>query len=343
MRSVRADHSSIDTASGRAIDASRELADALNSGQIALGPMRRDELRQVIESPAKLVGLEFEPGLVNRILDDVAEAQGSLPLVEYALTQLWDARRGRVLTAAAYDGFGGVAGAIAAKADEAYNRLSAAEKLGARALVGRLVRAAPADSEGTDSRQRATRSEIGEAGWQIASKLAQPRVRLLVLGRDLQTAEETAEVAHEALIKNWTTLANWLREDRDFLLWRQRLQVFLSIWEQSGGADEATLLRGPALVEALKWRNSHGGELNDHERSFIECSDAARRRSSRLRALGRRAAIATVALAATAGLLWFGYSQTDAYQFQEIEADALKLINTSDVGKGVLPYFEALG
>jgi hypothetical protein len=97
------------------------LSDALNSGQIALGPMLREELRSAIENPARLVGLKFDPGLVSRMLNDVDSAPGNLPLLEYALTQLWGERRNGILTSDAYEGFGGLTGAIGDKAEGIYS------------------------------------------------------------------------------------------------------------------------------------------------------------------------------------------------------------------------------
>ena len=283
---------------GHALNASRELCDALNTGQVALGPMLPDELRQAVTGPAGCVGLEFEPGLVNRILREVGEEPGSLPLLEYALTQLWDKRCGGMLTSAAYDAFGGVAGAIGDKADGVYGTFSEGEKNVCRALFGRLVRVSSADTEGADTRQRATRQEIGEAGWKTALKLAAPEVRLLVIARDLQAGQETAEVAHEALIRSWKRLRDWLREDRSFLLWRQQLEVFLSIWGTSGTNDGEALLRGPALDEALKWRKSKDSDLNARERDFIAVSNRAGRR----RVWTRQIAAVIAILALVAGL-----------------------------------------
>ncbi|HEY6347272.1 MAG TPA: hypothetical protein VIY49_37765 [Bryobacteraceae bacterium] len=251
---------------GQALNASRALSDALNSGQIALGPMVREELESAIETPARLVGLKFEPGLVSRMLNDVNSSPGSLPLLEYALSQLWGERRNGILTSGAYEGFGGLTGAIGDKAEGIYSNFSETEKRATRTLFGRLVRVSPADMEGADTRQRATRREIEEIGWQVSLKLASPGVWLLVTSRDPNTDQEVVEVAHEALIRNWKTLRNWLREDRDFLLWRQQFHVFVSIWNGTRGGQEPALLPAQALDEALKWRTSKDSDLNVSER-----------------------------------------------------------------------------
>jgi len=268
---------------GHAVNASRELCDALNRGQqVALGPMNRSELHHAIVGPAALAGLEFEPGLVNRILNDVGEEPGTLPLLEYALKRLWDRRRnGQILTAEAYDGFRGVAGAVSDQADSVYQALSNEERKACRSLFGRLILVTTGDTEGSDTRQRATRQIVGEEGWGITLRMATPQVRLLVVAHDSVTGQDTVEVAHEALIRSWKQLRGWLYEDRAFLLWRQQLSVFLSIWETSGERKRETLLRGPALEQALKWRKSKNSDFNAREREFVEASEYADRRVSR--------------------------------------------------------------
>jgi tetratricopeptide (TPR) repeat protein len=308
---------------GRALDAhSRALTNLLNTGQVALGPMVREELSEAVTGPAGRVGLRFDAGLVNTILNEVGREPGSLPLLEYALTQLWEKRRGDTLTSEAYDSFKGVTGAIGDKAEGVYKAFSNEEKNACRILFGRLVRVSPADTEGADTRRRATREEIGEAAWQIALKLVEPDVRLLVIGNDLQSGKETAEVAHEALIRRWDRLRGWLREDRAFLLWRQQLEVFLSIWATSGKKGDEALLRGPALEQALKWRKLKDYDLNTSERQFISASNSAQDRVDQYRIWGRRIAETIAIVSFIGGLAWFGYAQTDSYQINRVLADA---------------------
>lgn len=97
---------------GHAIGLGRELSDGIESGLLNIVDMTRNELKQAIEEPAERSGACFETGLVDRILDQVEQQPGSLPLLEYALTELWQQRQENVLTHASYDAIGGVAGAI---------------------------------------------------------------------------------------------------------------------------------------------------------------------------------------------------------------------------------------
>ena len=106
----------------------RPLSDRLQDAQVNLGPMTRSELERAIRAPAEKVGLGFEPGLIERILDDVGEEPGNLPLLEFVLKRLWEDRRGGHLLHAAYEAMGRLEGAIATKAEEVFGGLAPAEQ-----------------------------------------------------------------------------------------------------------------------------------------------------------------------------------------------------------------------
>ena len=251
----------------------RELSDVLASAQVNIGALTPDELRESITVPARLVGLEFEPGLVDRILSDVGSEPGRLPLVEFALTEIWQRREGRRLTNQAYDEIEGVSGALARRAEAEFARLNPEEQTGAQRLFSRLVRVAKPDEAGEDTRQRTELSEADTLAKRVAKRLAD--ARLLVTGSEAGTGTISVEVAHEVLIRNWERLRGWLNEDREFLLWRQRLSGLLAEWEHAEESDEA-LLRGPLLIEAQKWFDQRSQDLSDQERKFISASRAAR-------------------------------------------------------------------
>jgi hypothetical protein len=124
----------------------RPLADILQHGDVKLGAMNREELSQVIEQPAAKLGVTFEAGLVKRILDAVVDEPGNLPLLEFALTELWGRRSGKQLTHAAYEAIGEVEGALARYADEQYTRLSQSKREQVRRIFIQLVR----PGEGTE-------------------------------------------------------------------------------------------------------------------------------------------------------------------------------------------------
>jgi tetratricopeptide (TPR) repeat protein len=259
---------------GRAF-AYRQLSDRLQDAQINLGPMTREELECAIRKPAEKIQLEFEPGLVRRILNDVGDEPGNLPLLEFVLKELWDKRRGHVLLNETYDAIGGLQGAVATKADELLKGLSSAEQTILQRVFLRIVRPA---KDGLDTRRRAAFTELPPEGAELVLKLANER--LLVTNQSASDLERTVEVAHEALISNWSTLRAWVNEDREFLLWRDRLGTLLTEWERAQESDEA-LLRGPLQSEAQKWFDQRSQDLSDQERRFISASRELRERLAR--------------------------------------------------------------
>jgi WD40 repeat protein/DNA-binding SARP family transcriptional activator len=265
---------------GRAL-AYRPFADALQEASVILGPMNREELRGAIEKPAAVQGVALEAGLVERILDDVGEEQGNLPLLEFALTLLWERQSYGWLTHAGYEEIGRVEGALARYADEVYCELGPAQQEGARRLFLQLVR----PGEGTeDTRRAASRTELGDENWELAQHLADRR--LVVTGRD-DSHLETVEMVHEALIQGWGRLREWMEADRAFRTWQERLRVALRQWEATD-QDEGALLRGGPLVEAEGWLAGRAAELSEPEREFIHAGVAQREQREALREARRQ-------------------------------------------------------
>ncbi|MBI1879012.1 MAG: hypothetical protein HYR94_12475, partial [Chloroflexi bacterium] len=152
----------------------------------------------------------------GRILDDVGEEEGSLPLLEFALTELWQHQHRRTLTHIAYDDIGEIKGALSRHADQAYQRLTPAEQEQARRVFVQLVN----PGAGTeDTRRLARRTEL-ETHWPLVARLANER---LVVTNQAEDALDTVEVVHEALIRHWEKLRQWMEQDRDFLAWLQGL------------------------------------------------------------------------------------------------------------------------
>ena len=158
---------------GRALE-DRTLADRLQGAVVNVAPLLRAELERTIREPAAKVGLGFDDGLVPRILDDVAEEPGSLPLLEFLLEELWKQRdRDGQLTHSAYDALGGVKGAIAARAQAELDRilkdLGTDKEAVARAALVRLV----TPGEGQDDTRAARRCPKPRA-WSARSSAASP-------------------------------------------------------------------------------------------------------------------------------------------------------------------------
>ena len=249
----------------------RPLADRLQDHVENLGPMTRDELREAIVKPTEAVHVEFEPGLVDTILDDVEKRPGSLPLLQFALREMWGRLKSPLMTRREYDAIGGVEGALAKRAqaildsatDQGKDETTAALF---RQLFTRLVTL----GEGSeDTRRIVGRDELGPDAWALAQRLADEDNRLVVTAST--TGRETAEVVHEALIRDWPTLVEWVNSDRAFLSWRNQLKARLDDW-RADQADDGTLLRGGPLVVAERWIANRGDELNDEEKAFVAAS-----------------------------------------------------------------------
>jgi len=250
----------------------RPFGDALQYADLKLSPMNREELQAAVEQPATMLGVTIESGLTERIIDAVSAEPGDLPLLEFALNQLWAKQRDAQLTHAAYEEIGGVEAALSRYAEEAYGRLNEEEKERARRIFIQLVR----PGEGTeDTRRLATRTEVGEENWDLVTRLASDR--LVVSSRDEAAGEETVEIVHEALIGGWFRLRSWIDVDRSFRTWQERLRASLRQWEASG-RDEGAFLRGVPLAEAESWLQSRPVELSPTERVFIQLSLALRDR-----------------------------------------------------------------
>ncbi len=257
-------------------DALRTL---LETQQRFIGAMSPAELRRAIELPAKQNGLTFEDGLVDLLLRDIGASgdqkpePGALPLLSHALLETWQRREGSTLTFSGYTDAGGVQGAIAKTAESVFSqKLTPAQQTIARSIFLRLTEL----GEGTqDTRRRALISEllpVSDAGDETQIVL-----NLLSAARLVTTGEETAEVAHEALIREWPTLRRWLDENRDGLRLHRHLTESAQEWQQLN-RDPGELYRGARLEQAQEWAAQHDAELNDLEREFLVASDAAQQR-----------------------------------------------------------------
>ncbi len=244
-----------------------ELRDAVSQQQEYIGPMTMDELHCAIEEPAKRGYWEFEPGLVDLILRDVGEEPGALPLLSHALLETWQRRAGHVLTLKGYADAGGVHGAIAHTADSVFNSMSSSEQAIMRNILLRLTEF----GEGTeDTRRRASFDELmsqaDSAGdvRKVLNKLAEARLVTL--------SEDTAEVAHEALIREWPQLREWLIQDREGIILHRHITESAHEWELLE-RDPGSLYHGARLAQANEWSTLNPDALNAQERLFLDESN----------------------------------------------------------------------
>ncbi|MCB0257869.1 MAG: WD40 repeat domain-containing protein, partial [Anaerolineae bacterium] len=162
---------------------------ALQDNDVKIGLMADEELRLAIEQPAKNQNVTFAEGLVGRILEDVGEHAGNLPLLEFALTLLWERQSGGEMSHGAYEAIGGVRGALAQHADETLARLTKEEPERARIIQRVMVQLVQPGTGAEDTRRVARKSDLGDIGWALAQRLAAADARLLVTGRDNENAE----------------------------------------------------------------------------------------------------------------------------------------------------------
>jgi len=244
-------------------------------------PLTPEELERAILGPAKRVGLKIEPSLMSAILRDLGDQPGALPLLQYALTELFEHRIVNTLTKAAYDEIGGVSAALGRRAEEVYASLNESEQSSARQLFLRLVTI----GEGVeDTRRRVLLSELESIvnKSQVSNSLiSNPPVsstlgpftksRLLTFDNDPITRGPTVEVAHEALLREWTRLREWLNESRADLRLQRQLANAAHEWEHAE-RDESFLMTGAHLAQFEGWSGSTGLALTQHERDFLNAS-----------------------------------------------------------------------
>ncbi|CAA9295450.1 MAG: High-affnity carbon uptake protein Hat/HatR [uncultured Chloroflexia bacterium] len=241
-------------------------------------PLAAGELRQAIVGPATRAGLRLEPELVDAIVADVGEQPGTLPLLQYALTELVERRDGRTLTLKAYRASGGVLGALTSRANELYSALSAPQQAAARQLFLRLVTL----GEGVeDTRRRVLRAELLSAVRDAAALdaviAAYAQARLLTFDRDPATRVPTVEVAHEALIRTWNRLREWIDAGREDLRMQRRLAAEAAEW-RTGGDDPSYLLAGTRLAQFEGWAAQTGLALTEEEQGYLAASLTQRTR-----------------------------------------------------------------
>ncbi|MFE0134543.1 hypothetical protein ACFWY6_23720 [Streptomyces sp. NPDC059037] len=315
------------------------LADALGDANILVGPMSPSRLREAIVRPAAAERLVVERTLTARIVADVADEPGGLPLMAHALREVWRRRSGKTLTEAAYEAIGGVRGAIAHTAEEVFGRLTATEAATARRLLLRMV--APGDGT-QDTRRPVDRAELPPGCDDVLERL--------VAARLLTVDGTTVDLAHEALIGAWPRLRGWVDADRDRLRLHRALTEAAVTWQELG-RDAGAVYRGTRLTAA---REAFGPgasdasdasdssdspelaalELTDLERDFLRAGVDAHDHDIRAKARAARRTRALVSglavllcLAVVAGVA--AWQQNRNGERQRAEAQARRIVGVA--------------
>lgn len=287
-----------------------EFAEILRSSVVTVSPPTRDGLARAISEPAKRAGVSLEPGLVTRIVDDVREQPGGLPLLQFALTELFARCEGDLLTQSAYEALGGVGGTLARRAEETYSSLPPDAAEASKQMFLRLV---TVDELADDTRRRVRQSELldidveGNVMDIVIQRFG--ALRFLSFDRDVTSRAPTVELAHEAILHEWHRLRTWIDERREDLLVHRRIQMTVQDWRDAD-RDPSFLLRGVRLQQAIAWIDRTDIAVSDEERRLVEESvafdeaeraerdaleqKAARRRKAAIGILAGAAVVASV-------------------------------------------------
>ncbi|MFK4797114.1 WD40 repeat domain-containing protein [Streptomyces sp. MPA0124] len=313
------------------------LTAALQDATLLAGPMSREELREAVVRPAAAASLVVERALTARLIDEVVDAPGGLPLMSHALLETWRHRTGRALTVTGYEAAGGLRGAVVRTAEEVYGELTAPQADLARRILLRLV--APGDGT-PDTRRPAEHAEL-DLGDADGTRAVLDR---LVAARLLTLDDGTVELAHEALITAWPRLRGWIDAERDRLRVHRALSEAARTW-QALGRENAALYAGSRLAAAreafgrdLGHDHASGGpapgELTPPEREFLAASIHRRRRAVWLRrGLSAVLALLVVVASGTAVVALraraAAQSERDDAVFGRITAEADRLRETN--------------
>ena len=237
---------------------------ALNhdGASVLLGGLTRQQLREAVEGPIQVRNVTLENGLVERILEEIGDGVGQLPLLAELLRQLWDLREGNCLTHKAYGGLGGVKNALSRHAEKVYEGLSPTEQERVRAVLIKLVglgKGVP------DSLQIAHRSELSPDDWKLVQHLASER--LVVTDRN-RLGEQTVQLVHETLIRNWECLSRWVSQGREFLAWREWTGETARLWEAEGQDADRRLVGRPS-EQAMTWCLDNEEDIDDRIKQFV--------------------------------------------------------------------------
>ena len=253
-----------------------EFGELVRSRMETILPLSADELERAISRPAEQVGIRFQDGLVASIASDVSNQPGALPLLQYALTELFENRQGFVLTHEAYQQIGRSVGALAKRAEDIFGELDINGQELAHQMFLRLVTL----GEGAeDTRRRATYAELMAIAPDPALMDevidAYAVSRLLSLDHDHVTRTPTIEVAHEAMLREWERLRGWLNDSRESIRLQRQLASATAEWLASD-KDKSFLLLGSRLEVFETWSRDTEITLTPDEQTYLKACIAER-------------------------------------------------------------------
>jgi WD40 repeat protein len=308
------------------------LNQAIAAQGYLVAAMSEDGLREAIAKPAELAGHPLDLSTINLLIEQTADREGALPLLQFALAQIWMGLEVGKEPAETLRAIDGVGGALAGEAQRIYESLTLEEQEIARRVFLGLVQL----GEGAKDTRRRTKLERVVAHrdslehvQKVIDRFASPGTRLITLGND--EGVETAEVTHEALFDNWQQLKNWLDSGRSDLRFQRRLDEAVTIWQENG-RPEGNLWRSPDLDFLIRYQLSIGDDMTPRELEFFNASinsvkaqkqaeEKAAQEKKRLRRIFSRSII--VALVVTSGVAILALAMTQQVQRQRVEQLAI--------------------
>ena len=261
-----------------------DFAELMRMRSAVVVPLSAREFEEAIRGPAQRVGVEVEPPLAAAIISDLRGEPGALPLLQYALTELFEQREGNVLTLKAYQACGGVLQTLTRRAEDIYQAMPPDRQTCVRQIFLRMVTL----GEGIeDTRRQVLFSELSAVADDraILDEIlgAFGKGRLLTFEHDPATREPSIEIAHEALIREWTQLRKWLEESRNDVRMQRLLATACQEWIDAGRQSGFLLARG-RLAQFEEWASTSTVALTPEERSFLQASLAERERQDAVEA-----------------------------------------------------------
>ena len=284
-------------------------------------------LRRAISKPAELAGHPLDENTIDRLISETKKRQGALPLLQFALKQIWEGIEKGVSPADTLEKLGSVGGALAKTAEREYKRLQPEPQMIAQRIFLGLV----AIGEGTrDTRRRVAVEHLVSqknepaAVQAVLEKFTRPTVRLITCSAD-EDGVEMAEVTHEALFEHWKRLQEWLNENRSDLLFQRRLEVAAAEWEEMD-RPEGKLWRSPDLDRLRQYYEQASDEITAQEVAFYTASEDAVKRVEQEKKRQRRLLVRVL----SAGLaLTTGAGVFATYQVQEVKRQNIEQLATT--------------
>jgi len=250
---------------------SAALANDLKASIVLNTPIGPEGLRDAICRPALRYRIKMDQAVVDTLVNRVVDEPGNLPLLQFALDSLWLARRENLIDWHTYLEIGELEGAIAKHAEHVCQKAAKEQKLNTVRTIFRLL----INPEGiVDTRQRVSREDVVEISADASDVL-----NTLITERLVTAYEEEVEIAHEALIRSWKTLQEWVNDDRQFLMWKSRLRRPYADWKQQN--HTSNLLSGPKLLEAKYWFSQRREALTQGERNYVQKSISLEKEKTR--------------------------------------------------------------